>query len=192
MTERPSPRRGVFLGLAMAACVFSKIPGLLVFAIPGFGAAYLPRRVGIGAGARRCLCRRHGLVDLPRSLLLPALRQVQEQAALTEEDEVRSTVVGANLETVAGWLWAYWTPGVCAVGLVAFTAAVVRRDGAAFSSGLPRSCRSLSSRCCRGPGFRAISSRRRSPVSSWWRSHSAVSRGRCAASLGSAGRGCRP
>jgi Dolichyl-phosphate-mannose-protein mannosyltransferase len=129
LAERPSRRRGVLVGLAMAACVLSKIPGLLAFAIPGFGAAFLPRRAGTARALVAAYAVATALSIGPVVYFFQHSAQVQEQAALSDEDEARSAVVGANLQTVAGWLWAYWTPGVCGLALVAFAAAVVRRDG---------------------------------------------------------------
>lgn len=132
---RPSRSRGVLLGLAMAACVLSKIPGLLALAFPAFGAAFLPRRAGTGRALVAAYAVAAVLSTFPVVYFFQNSAQVREQAALTDEDDSRSAVVGANLQTVGGWLWTYWTPGVCAVALVAFAAAVVRRDGAGLLLG---------------------------------------------------------
>lgn len=135
LAEAPTRRRGVLVGLALTACVLSKIPGLLVFAIPALTAVLLPRRPGIF----RALALAYGvaalLVFFPVAYFFQNSAQVMEQAAVGEEGELLGAVVGANLSTVAGWMWVYWTPGVSAVGLVALAAGIAYREKAAVLLG---------------------------------------------------------
>jgi hypothetical protein len=129
LVEGPSTRRGVALGVALAACVLCKIPGLLVFATPLLTWALLPRRPGVG----RALAVAYGLAIVlsafPIVYFFVNSAQVQEQGALPGGEAGPSTVVVQNLVTVAEWLWTYWTPAVCAVGLFALAAALIRRRG---------------------------------------------------------------
>jgi 4-amino-4-deoxy-L-arabinose transferase-like glycosyltransferase len=127
LVDRPSTHRGVALGLALTACVLCKIPGLLVFTTALLTWWLLPKRPGIG----RALGVAYGLaIALSAFPILYFFRnsaQVQEQAALPGGDAGPAAVVAQNLVTVGEWLWTYWTPAVCAVGSVAFIAAVIGR-----------------------------------------------------------------
>jgi hypothetical protein len=127
LVDRPSTRRGVALGLALAACVLCKIPGLLVFTTPLLAWALLPKRPGIGRALGVAYAIAVALSAFPVAYFFRYSAQVQEQAALPGGDSGPSAVVAQNLVTVAGWLWTYWTPAVCAVGLVSLVAAVIGR-----------------------------------------------------------------
>jgi 4-amino-4-deoxy-L-arabinose transferase-like glycosyltransferase len=127
LVDRPSARRGAVLGLALAACVLCKIPGLLVFATPPLAWALLPKRPGAGRAFSVAYAVAVALTALPIVYFFLNSAQVKEQGALPGGDAGPSTVVVANLVTVAGWFWTYWTPAVCAVAVLAFVAALLGR-----------------------------------------------------------------
>ncbi len=111
LVEAPSPRRGVLVGLGLAACVLSKIPGLLVFATPALTGALLARRAGTVRSLVLAYAVATPLAILPVGVLLPELGAGEEQGAPSESRRAAPAIVGRNVETMAGWLWAYWTPG---------------------------------------------------------------------------------
>ena len=127
LADRPTIRRGLVVGLAMTACVLCKIPGLLVFATPLLAAALLPRRPGMVKAAAAAYALAIALSALPVAYFLLYSTQIQEQAILPDSEIGPVAIVAVNLGTVAGWLWAYWTPAVCAVGGVTLVMALVQR-----------------------------------------------------------------
>jgi 4-amino-4-deoxy-L-arabinose transferase-like glycosyltransferase len=126
LLDDPTRRRAVVLGLALAACALSKMPGLLLWAIPVLAALALPRRpglpraLGLAFGVAACLSA------LPIWYFVANSAQVQEQTALGDAGGPFA-VAAPNLMTLVGWLWDYWTPGVFAVFAVASVMAVVER-----------------------------------------------------------------
>ncbi len=127
LLESPSILRGAMLGLALAACVLSKMPGLLMWAIPLFAV------VGLGRPARlwRALGIAFGLAialsAFPVWYFFENSAQVREQAALGDAGGPMA-VAAPNLTTLAGWMWDYWTPGVCAIFLVVTVVAIRQRN----------------------------------------------------------------
>ncbi len=135
LVEEPTRRHGSLVGLAMGACVLFKIPGLLAWAVPGIAAALLPRRPGTPRALVLAYVVAAAIAVVPVAYFFQHSAQVQEQAAFGEDEEARPALVAGNMVTVAGWLWTYWTPGVCAVALASLVGAVLRRDGAGMLLG---------------------------------------------------------
>jgi 4-amino-4-deoxy-L-arabinose transferase-like glycosyltransferase len=125
--ERPTWLRGAVLGLAMAACVLSKIPGLLLWATPLLTVvAVVPRRPGVPRVLATAFGVATALSALPVWYFFANSAQVQEQAA-TGDVGGPLAVASPNLATLAEWLWAYWTPGVVAVFAVVVVVSVAQR-----------------------------------------------------------------
>jgi hypothetical protein len=135
VAQAPSRRMGVLLGFAMAACALSKIPGLLAWAGPALAVVLLPRRPGSVRALVLAYFVATAIAVIPVAYFFQHSAQVQEQAALGEDEEARPAQAAANIATVAGWLWTYWTPGVFAVALVSLARALWRRDGAGMLLG---------------------------------------------------------
>lgn len=127
MVERPTPSRGAVLGLAMAACALSKIPGLLFWAIPLLTAiALAPRKAGVPRAVATAFGVAAVLSAFPVWYFFANSAQVQEQAANSDVGGPLA-VAPPNLTALAGWLWAYWTPGVVAVFAVVVVVALLQR-----------------------------------------------------------------
>ena len=129
LLARPTLRRGTALGVALAACVLAKAPGLIVLAFPAAGAVLLgPRR----PGARRALALAYGLCLLivagPVLYFLSHSTQVQAKTGKAGGDRLGLLV--ENTRRAVGWLWSYWTPPVCVAGVAAAAAGLVRHRGA--------------------------------------------------------------
>jgi 4-amino-4-deoxy-L-arabinose transferase-like glycosyltransferase len=128
LVDRPSPRRAILLGLALAACVLSKVPGLLVFTTPLLAAALSQRAPGALA---RGLALAYGIAvtlsAFPVFYFFRYAHWVQERASLSEGELDPSAVFGRNLGTVTGWLWTYWTPALLVIGVVALVMAAIQR-----------------------------------------------------------------
>jgi 4-amino-4-deoxy-L-arabinose transferase-like glycosyltransferase len=124
LLEDPRPARALVLGLAMAASVLSKAPGLAVFVYPAI-AAWLLR--GRGAHLRRMLGLAYAvagaLVAPPIAYFLLHTSQIQAKAAVGADS--RADLLVENLGLAASWLWDYWTGPVVLLGLAAVVWAVL-------------------------------------------------------------------
>ena len=125
----PRPLRAVGLGLALAGCVLSKVPGLMLAPLP-LAAAFLlpPRRPGLGRALAIAYVVAAALAAYPAWFFLAKSGQVNKAAGMEEDVEVAHLVVD-NLGDAVRWLWAYWTWPVTLAGLLAVTAGVARRRG---------------------------------------------------------------
>jgi hypothetical protein len=129
LLARPSPRRGLALGCAMAACVLAKMPGLMVLALPPAAWALLgPRQ----PGARRALALAYGLCALlvagPLAYFFAHTSQLQAKAGRAPAG--RAALLIENARLALGWLWDYWTPPLFVTGAAAGALGVLRRRGA--------------------------------------------------------------
>lgn len=119
-------RRGVVLGLALAAVGAAKMLGLITMVYPLVGVALLAPRE---ARAWRSLATAWAVAGLllaaPIGVFLTRTGQIEEKAALATDD--RLALVARNAALAAEWLWAYWTPGLVVVGLLATALALFRR-----------------------------------------------------------------
>jgi len=127
LVDRPSPRRAIVLGLALTACVLSKIPGLLVFTTPLLAAALLQRPRALARGLALAYGIAVTLSAFPTLYFFRYAHWVQERASLSEGELDPSAVFGRNLGTVASWLWTYWTPALLAIGVVALVTGAIQR-----------------------------------------------------------------
>jgi hypothetical protein len=126
LCDRPRLTRGVVLGLALAGAGAAKLTGLATLAFPLAGVALLARRQ---PRAWRALAAAWGtaalLLAVPVGVFLSRTGQLAEKAALVEGSGL--SLLGRNAGLAAGWLWAYWTPGLAVAGLVASALALLRR-----------------------------------------------------------------
>jgi 4-amino-4-deoxy-L-arabinose transferase-like glycosyltransferase len=127
LLEAPSVLRSALLGLALAACACSKMPGLLMWALPLFASVGLPRPAKAWRALGRAFALAIALSTFPVWYFFQNSAQVQEQAALGDVGGPLA-VVAPNLAALAGWMWDYWTPGICAVFLVVTAVALWRRS----------------------------------------------------------------
>jgi hypothetical protein len=121
----PSAARGALLGLALAACVLAKVPGLLVFGLP-LCAALLPaeRTPRLWKALAIAYAVAVVLVALPVGYFF--LHSSQLGAKTGAADEGRLAVVVENVGLAASWLWSYWTPPVLVLGCGGAVVAAVR------------------------------------------------------------------
>jgi len=129
----PSPVRGVWLGLALAGCVWSKVPGLMLAPLP-LAAAFLlpPRRPGLGRALAVAYCVAAVLAAYPAWYFLVKSGQVHTKAAgavSAEEDVEVATMVVENLGDAVRWLSTYWTWPVTIAALAGVALGVLRRRG---------------------------------------------------------------
>ena len=125
----PRPRNGVWLGLALAGCVWSKVPGLMLAPLP-LAATFLlpPRRPGVW----RALAIAYGIAVIlaayPAWFFLAHSGQVRKGAGVEEEVEV-AHLLADNLGDAVRWLWSYWTWPFVVAGLAGLAFGVLRRRG---------------------------------------------------------------
>jgi hypothetical protein len=140
LLARPSLRRGVALGFALAACVLAKVPGLVALAFPALGWVLLtPRRIG----ARRALALAYGLCLLivagPLVYFLGHTTQLQAKAGRAGAG--RLWLLADNARLAFGWLWAYCTPPIGVTCAATALLGLLRRRGPesflALAAGLP-------------------------------------------------------
>ena len=125
----PRPANGVWLGLALAGCVLSKVPGLMLTPLPLAAALLLPpRRPGLGRALAVGYAIAAVLAAYPAWYFLAHSSQVRKAAGVEEEVEVTHLLVD-NLGDAVRWLWAYWTWPVTIAGLAGVVVGVVRRRG---------------------------------------------------------------
>jgi len=125
----PRPRNGVGLGLALAACVWSKVPGLMLAPLP-LAAAFLlpPRRPGLWRALAVAYALAAALAAYPAWFFLARSGQIHKAAGVEEDVEMSHLVVD-NLGDAVRWLWAYWTWPVTLAGLGGVALGVVKRRG---------------------------------------------------------------
>jgi hypothetical protein len=125
----PRPSNGLWLGLALAACVLSKVPGLMLAPLP-LAAAFLlpPRRPGLGRALAIAYAIAAVLAAYPAWYFLAHSSQVRKAAGVEEEVEVVHLVVD-NAGDAVRWLWSYWTWPLVLAGMAGVAVGVVRRRG---------------------------------------------------------------
>jgi hypothetical protein len=125
----PQPAKGVWLGLALAGCVLSKVPGLMLMPLP-LAAAFLlpPRRPGLGRALVLAYAVAAVLAAYPAWYFLAYSGQVRKAAGVEEDVEVAHLLID-NMGDAVRWLWAYWTWPVTIAGLAGVAFGVVRRRG---------------------------------------------------------------
>ena len=124
-------RFGCLAGVVMALGVYTKAPGVLLFAVPVATAVFigLPRR------AWRALLAAYAVGVPPAAYALWRFATTRNTADMlgiaTRHEEPLLARSAANLAEAAGWLWAFWTPTLVALGLAGIAIALVRgrREG---------------------------------------------------------------
>jgi hypothetical protein len=125
----PRPATALWLGLALAGCVWSKVPGLMLAPLPVAAVLLLPPRK---PGVWRALAIAYAVAALlaayPAWYFLAKSGQISKAAGVEEEVEVVE-LLAANAKDAVEWLWAYWTWPVLLAGLGALILGVARRRG---------------------------------------------------------------
>ena len=117
----------VLLGLVLALGVYTKFPGVLLFAVPALTAVVLTGR----AAPLRALLTAYlvgaatAAYPLWRFFTTGNTATMAEIATKTESAPLAR--FAANLAEAFGWLWALWTPALVALGLAGLALAVVER-----------------------------------------------------------------
>jgi hypothetical protein len=125
----PRPAKALWLGLALAGCVWSKVPGLLLVPLPVAAVLLLPpRRPGVWRALAIAYAVAALLVAYPAWYFLSKSGQISKAAGVEEKVEV-ALLLAANAADAALWLWAYWTWPVLLAGLGALVLGVARRRG---------------------------------------------------------------
>ena len=125
----PTPIGGFGLGLALAGCVLSKVPGLMLFALPVAAALLLPpRRPGLWRALAVAYAVAALLAAYPAWYFLAHSSQVRKAAGVEEEVEVAHLLID-NAGDAVRWLWSYWTWPVVIAGLLGLGLGIVRRRG---------------------------------------------------------------
>jgi hypothetical protein len=129
VAREPRPVTGMWLGLALAGCVLSKVPGLMLAPLP-LAAAFLlpPRRPGLGRALALAYAIAAVLAAYPAWYFLAHSGQVWKAAGAEEDVEVGHLLVD-NAGDAVRWLWAYWTWPVILAGLAGLVVGVARRRG---------------------------------------------------------------
>jgi hypothetical protein len=112
----PSPRGGLRLGLAMAAAVLSKIPGLVTLGFPPLsllvlGRPSVPWRRGLATSYVVALA----LVGFPVFHFLTRTGQLEMKAEVADQD--RLAAIQYNGSLVLEWLLHYWTGPILLAGV---------------------------------------------------------------------------
>jgi len=127
IAAEPRLRFGILAGVVMALGVYTKAPGVLLFAVPLATAVLM----GLRRGALRPLVAAYAVGAPPAAYALwrfVTTKNATDMVGIATRNEqpflVRSA---ANLAEAAGWLWAFWTPTLVVLGLVGLAIALVRR-----------------------------------------------------------------
>jgi 4-amino-4-deoxy-L-arabinose transferase-like glycosyltransferase len=125
LVQAPRLRAAVWLAAALTACVLSKIPGLLVLAIPVAGALLLRAEKQAWKALATAYALAALLLVLPVAYFFAHSTQIEAKAAVVADS--RLALVIENLGLAAEWLWAYWTPPWIAAGVAAAVIALYKR-----------------------------------------------------------------
>jgi len=119
-------RFGFLAGVAMALGVYTKAPGVLLFAVPAATAVFLgiPRRSWRGFLVAYLVGAPPAAYALWR---FATTRNTADMVGIaTRSEEPLLARSAANLAEAATWLWAFWTPTLVLLGLVGLAIALVR------------------------------------------------------------------
>ena len=139
IAAEPRLRFGILAGVVMALGVYTKAPGVLLFAVPLATALVL----GQARPAWRALLTAYAVGAPPAAYALwrfVTTRNTTDMVGIaTRSEQPLLARSAANLAEAAGWLWAFWTPTLVALGLAGLAIALVRgrREGlllAAFAA----------------------------------------------------------
>jgi MFS family permease len=125
----PRPRNGVGLGLALAGCVLSKVPGLMLAPLP-LAVAFLlpPRRPGLFRTLGIAYAVAALLAAYPAWFFFAHSGQLQKAAGVEEDVEV-AHLLADNMGDAVRWLWAYWTWPLTLAALAGVALGLLRRRG---------------------------------------------------------------
>lgn len=127
IVAEPRLRFGILAGVVMALGVYTKAPGVLLFAVPIATAVFLgPRRRGW-----RVLLAAYAVAMPPAAYALWRFATTRNTADMvgiaTRSEQPPLARSAANLAEAAGWLWAFWTPTLVVLGLAGLAIAIARR-----------------------------------------------------------------
>lgn len=124
-------RFGFLAGVVMALGVYTKAPGVLLFAVPVATAVFL----GLPRCSWRAFLAAYTVGVPPAAYALWRFATTKNTADMvgiaTRHEDSLLARSAANLAEAAGWLWAFWTPTLVVLGLVGLAIALVRgrREG---------------------------------------------------------------
>jgi Dolichyl-phosphate-mannose-protein mannosyltransferase len=120
----------LLLGLAMAAAILCKMPGVLTLLTPMIAAFLLakPPRIHVARRLALSYCITLILVVVPIVIFLLTTNQHHEKSVLGQNVWALMAQVATNIRTTYKWLWFYWTPPVLILALVGFVFAVIKRN----------------------------------------------------------------
>jgi hypothetical protein len=125
----PRPASGVWLGLALAGCVWSKVPGLMLAPLPlAVAFVFRPLRPGLLRALAIAYAVAAVLAAYPAWFFLAKSGQLHKAAGVEEEVEV-THLLADNMTDAVRWLWAYWTWPVTLAGLAGIALGLLRRRG---------------------------------------------------------------
>ena len=115
------------VGLAMAAAILCKVPGLLTLPIPILTALLLGKshRQTLARSLAFCYCITVAVTALPIVRIVLTTHQY-EKSILGENASALIQQIGVNIRTISEWLWFYWTPPVIILAILGFVFALVK------------------------------------------------------------------
>jgi len=118
---------GVLAGLVMALGVYTKFPGVLLFAVPLATAVVLAGRRAPWRAVLAAYPVAAAAAAYPLYGFFAARNTATMAEIATRTDGGLLGRFAANLAEAAGWLWALWTPALVVLGLAGLALAVVER-----------------------------------------------------------------
>jgi 4-amino-4-deoxy-L-arabinose transferase-like glycosyltransferase len=120
-------RVGVLAGVVMALGVYTKAPGVLLFAVPVATAVFL----GLPRPSWRAFFAAYAVGVPPAAYALWRFATTRNTADMlgiaTRHEDSLLARSATNLAEAAGWLWAFWTPTLVVLGLTGLAIALARR-----------------------------------------------------------------
>ena len=137
LVHEPRAVFGVLAGIAMALGVYTKAPGVLLFAVPAAAVVMLGR----WRGAWRPLLAAYAVGAPPAAYALWRFFTTRNTATMaeiaTKAEGGLAARFAANMAEASGWLWTFWTPTLVVLGLAGIVLAIrERRREALLLAGL--------------------------------------------------------
>jgi hypothetical protein len=127
LLESGRRKDAVLTGLALAACILSKMPGLVVLSVP-LAAALLLKKDGASPPWRHLALAYVVCVVVAAAPAVYFFRHTTQFEAKAAHDFDPVGLARENLALAFEWLWGYWTPPLCVAG-AAGALLGLRRDG---------------------------------------------------------------
>ncbi len=147
LARAPTLGRSVAVGIALTACVLSKMTGFVFFVVPLLMVwGQRPRAAGAWRGLGASYALAASLCAFPVAYFFRRVRAWTHLAGMVEswlgspapgpgaghggDDANHLAVILENLHQGIGWLWSYWTAPLFLLGVAGLVAALWRRDRA--------------------------------------------------------------